>query len=48
MRKQKLRCKKCGYEFVAEVLDDRERKQDPYRGSPVRCPKCRSTDLYVF
>ena len=46
MRKQKFRCKKCGHEFVVEVLEDHERERDPHRGSPVRCPKCQNMDLY--
>ena len=48
MRKQKFKCKKCGYEFVMEVLEDRERERDPHRGSPVHCPKCQNTDLHIL
>ena len=39
------RCRQCGHEFRAEILD-REEARDPSRlSAQLRCERCRSTDL---
>ena len=45
MRTITVRCRRCGHEFRAEILD-REEAQDPRRQTrPLICERCDGTDL---
>ena len=45
MKTNIARCRQCGHEFRAEILD-REEARDPSRlSAQLRCELCRSTDL---
>jgi predicted Zn-ribbon and HTH transcriptional regulator len=45
MKNQRLICKKCGYHFQAEVLEEGEAEEKRIRPAPIRCPKCGSQDI---
>lgn len=38
-------CRKCGYKFEAEVLEEGEAKEKKIRPVPVQCPRCHGTDI---
>ena len=45
MKTIRVKCRRCGHEFRAEVLD-RDEERDPSRKpSPLKCQRCGSTDL---
>lgn len=38
-----LKCQSCGNKFETQVLDRENPREQRQLGSPVRCPKCRSS-----
>ncbi len=43
----RVKCRRCGHEFRAEILT-REEENDPRRPrSSLRCEKCGSTDVEI-
>lgn len=45
MRIKRFICRQCGHRFQAEVLEPGEAEERRIRPAPVRCPKCRSTNV---
>jgi predicted Zn-ribbon and HTH transcriptional regulator len=43
-----LKCRMCGTHFKAEILDRDDPNERDRRGNPIRCPKCKSTEIEVL
>lgn len=44
----KLKCQICGTHFEAEILDKDDPTERHREGSPVRCPKCRRSEIELM
>ena len=40
-----LKCQMCGTKFEAEMLDRDDPNERHRQGSPIRCPRCKSTEI---
>jgi len=45
MKKQRYICKNCGEVFTVEIFEPGEAEEKGLRTSPVKCPKCGSTNV---
>jgi DNA-directed RNA polymerase subunit RPC12/RpoP len=43
-----LKCQMCGAKFEAEMLDRDDSNERHRHGSPIRCPRCNSTEIEVL
>lgn len=41
----KMKCQMCGDRFEAELLDREDPQEQNVAGTPVRCPRCKSTHV---
>jgi hypothetical protein len=45
MKEAKFVCKKCGHRFTAVIYEEGEPEHKRVQGSPVQCPRCKSTSV---
>ena len=45
MRERKFRCKNCGKIFIVQVFEEGEAEEKGLPSSPVRCPRCKSSEV---
>lgn len=45
MERVRFVCKNCGKEFVSEVCGREEARERNISLSPIRCPRCNSTNI---